>query len=308
MRNLALIIASWLIIVLVTMGQESKTRWLNARGHNQQVELTVFDVTLAPLPDKPDQLEVIVTTAWRNLEPPHVMDDIEWKTTGMGSLSAFGRSRRPTGRAAIQHTAYLVPRIGDHIYLAYGTGGIARLEDDEEISLPHHNDEVEWICRFEVEKSKSDVMQLLFLDFDNGHINIPLTSKAPVRQGKAPAAEAANEYIRARVYGCSRVGNNTEIELGLISTYSGNMVELSISETVRVKLKDGSSADIEVMTPEAWEAESTRILPEWEERGRLRFGRMVQCGKGSLEIAAPGLEPLLLTLPPDKSKPEPQPE
>ncbi|MBN1906510.1 MAG: hypothetical protein JW927_15585 [Deltaproteobacteria bacterium] len=308
MRHLAFIIASWLIIVLITGGQEGKTRWLNAQGNNQQVELTVFDVTLAPLPDKPDQIEVIVSTAWRNLEQPHVMDDIEWKTTGMGSLAGFGRSRRPTGREAVQHTAYLVPRIGDHVYLVYGVGGIARLEDDEEISLPRHNDEVEWICRFEIDKSKTDALQLVFLDFDNGHIHIPLTSKVPSRQGAAPAAEAANEYIRARLYSCCRTGQYTEIELGLISTYSGNMVELSILEVVRVLTEDGSPASIEKIAPKLWEEESMRILPEWEERGSLRFGRMVKCGKGRLEIALPGLEPLLLALPPDKTKPSPQSE
>jgi hypothetical protein len=296
------------MIVLVTGGQEGKTRWLNGQGHNKQVELTVFDVTLAPLPDKPDQIEVAVSTAWRNLEPPHVMDDIEWKTTGMGSLAGFGRSRKPSGREAVQHTAYLVPRIGDHVYLVYGVGGIARLEDDEEISLPRHNDEVEWICRFEIDKSKTDAMQLMFLDFDNGHINIPLTSKAPGKQGSAPTAEAANEYIRARVYSCSRTGNNTEVDLGLLSTSTGNMVEISIPEVIRVIPEDGSSASIEKITPPAWEDDSMRILPEWEERGTLRFGRMVRCGKGSLEIALPGLEPLLLPLPPDKTKPSPQSE
>jgi hypothetical protein len=308
MRNLVCTIAIWLILAYVAAGQDGKSIWLNLQGSNQQVELTVFDITLAPVPDEPDRLEVAVATGWRNIALPHTMSDIEWKTTGMGSLAGFGRSRKPSGREAVQHTAYLVPRIGDHVYLVYGAGGIARLEDDEEISLPHYNDEVEWICRFEIDKSKSDAMQLIFLDFDNGHINVPLTSKAPSRQGDAPAAEAANEYIRARLYSCCRTGQHTDIEIGLISTSSGNMVELSIPEVVRVLTEDGSPVSIEKITPKLWEAESMRILPEWEERGTLRFGRIVKCGKGRLEIALPGLEPMLLALPPDKSKPSPQSE
>lgn len=307
-RNLVCITAAWLFLACAAAGQDGKSIWLNLQGRNQQVELTVFDITLAPVPDEPDRLEVAVATGWRNIALPHTMSDIEWKTTGMGSLAGFGRSRRPTGRESVQHTAYLVPRIGDHLYLDYGVGGIARLDDDEEISLSRQNDEAEWICRFEIEKSLSDAMQLVFLDFDNGHIFIPLTPKEPKRQGDGPVAEASNEYLKARLYSCSRSGNYTEVDLGLISNYAGNMVELSIPETIRVIIEDDSRAEIERMTPKIWEEESTRILPEWEERGRLRFGRMVRCGKGTLEIALPGLEPLLLPLPPDRTKPALQSE
>lgn len=308
---LALPLALSLSLSLPVCAQEAVTRWLDVRAANPQVELSVFDLEMSPVAGEAQRVAVTLATAWRNVAPPQRMSEIEWKTTGVGGLGSFGRARPPTGRAAEQHTAYLVPRVGDHIYLVHGIGGVARLgaasagdedgEDDEdaagrEIRLPRQHDEVELALRFEIERADADTLTLVFFDFDNGHITVPLTERQPPREGAAPLAEAANDYLRARVYGSTMHGGALEVALGLVSTYEGSVVDVELGDAIRLRLADGDELEPVFVAPAAWGDASVRILPEWEQRCRLRFEGASPGMPAELRIALPGAAVLALPL------------
>lgn len=275
---------------------QERSRWLGASGRNSQVELTVFDITMAPLPQRPGREAVTIATAWRNIAPPERMGEIEWKTSGVGGLASFGRPRPPAGREAIRHTAYLVPRVSDHVYLLTAGGGVARLDDEGEIRLPRFDDEVEWAGRFEIDAADSNAMLLLFFDFDGGHIIIPLTEKVPPREGDDPVSEARNDVIRARIYGSKPRGETLEIDLGLLSVSEGNAVEVELSGAMALLLPDGSSMEPRGEDDHPWFGDSARILPEWEQRCRVVFEDAAHVTSGTLEISLPGREALRLPL------------
>jgi len=291
--------------------QEVVTRWLDARAANAQMELSVFDLEVRPVADEAQRITVTLATAWRNVAPPQRLSEIEWKTSGVGGLASFGRARPPTGRAAEQHTAYLVPRVGDHVYLIHGTGGVARLGDtsgggedsedaedlaEREIRLPRQHDEVELGLRFEIGRADADALTLVFFDFDNGHISLPLTDRQPLREGADPLAEAANDYLRARVYGSGMRGDVLELDLGLVSTYEGSVVDVELGDAIRLRLADGDELEPVFVAPPAWGEASVRVLPEWEQRGRLHFEGARPGESAVLHIALPGAAVLALPL------------
>lgn len=277
-------------------------RWLGKSGRNTQVELTVFDLTTAPL-EQPGGVSVTVATAWRNIAPPQRMDDIEWKTSGVGGLATFGRAKLPTGRAAVQHTGYLVPKLSDHVYLITGQGGVARLDDESEIHLPQQGDEVEWLARFTIDKADTGALLLVFFDFANGHITLPLTERVPPREGSAPVSEARNDLLRARVYGNRVQGETLEVDLGLLSTSAGNAVEIELSGAISLLRPDGSVVEPATEATPHWLAGPARILPDWEQRGRLLFANVARGEPGVLEIGLPGLAPLQLAVTPGMNAP-----
>lgn len=285
-------------------------RWLGVQGRNAQVELTVFDIAFHALPAALGRQRVELATAWRNIAPPERMGDIEWKTSGVGGLASFGRARPPRGREAVRHTAYLVPRVGDHVYLAYGTGRVARVteasadegEGDEdsgperEIRLPRQDDEVEWRACFEVDREGSGAMALVFLDYEHGHITVPLTATAPLREGVGALAEAANDYLRVRAYALQALRDGLEVELGLLSTYEGSVVDAVLDDAFRLRSADGSVLTPVALWPAEWAGETVRILPEWEQRARLSFDDVDDPGPWVLEVRLPGAEVLELPL------------
>jgi hypothetical protein len=298
------LLATTFILVLslaLPVAAQNHIRWLGKSANNTQVELTVFDIIVVPIPEQPGRIGVTVATAWRNMATPHHMDEIEWKTSGVGSLSTFGRPRPPTGRAAIRHTSYLVPKLSDHLYIITGNGGMARLDDEEEgeIRLPRQNDEVEWIGRFEVDDKESESMLLVFFDFNNGHITIPLTERVPPREGVNPLSEARDEHIRARVYGTTINDETLAIDFGLLSTSEGNAVELDLNGAIGLLCGDGSVVEPSKDSPPHWFDGIARILPDWEQRGQLHFDGAAQCRPVALEIALPGQTPLQLPLSPE---------
>lgn len=279
------------------------SRWLGASGRNRQVELTVFDVTVAPLSQRPGRETVTVATAWRNIAPSERMDEIEWKTSGVGGLATFGRPRPPVGREAVRHTAYLVPRVSDHVYLLTGGGSVTRLDDESEIRIPRYDDEVEWTGRFEIDAADSQMMLLLFFDFDGGHITIPLTERVPPREGDAPVSEARNDVIRARLYDSKPRGEALEVDLGLLSVSEGNAVEVELSGAMALLLPDGSVMEPGGKDNEPLLGETTRILPEWEQRIRIAFEGAAHAKAGILEISLPGRDALRLPLDPSAVQP-----
>jgi hypothetical protein len=295
-------------------GAES-VRWLGVQGRNAQVELTVFDLASHALRATPERQRVELATAWRNIAPPERMGEIEWKTSGVGGLASFGRARPPRGREAVRHTAYLVPRVGDHVYLAYGSGRIARVAEafaaddgaeeegaeeesgpEREIRLPRQNDEVEWLARFEIDRDAAGAMALVFLDFDHGHINVPLTATAPLREGVGAQAEAANDYVRVRAYAVQARGDELEVELGLLSNDEGSVVDVALDDAFRLRSADGGVHTPAALWPDEWVGETVRILPEWEQRARLRFEDVGDPGPSVLEVHLPGVEVLELPL------------
>ncbi|MBV5316683.1 MAG: hypothetical protein JZU50_02635 [Desulfobulbaceae bacterium] len=292
-RFVPLIIIFALFLTFPAIAQEN-TRWLGKSGCNAQVELTVFDITMAPLAEQTGRVSITVATAWRNIAPPQRMGEIEWKTSGVGGLATFGRARPPTGRAAVQHTSYLVPKLSDHVYLVNGNGGIARLDDNREIRLPRQHDEVEWLARFEIDKTETDALLLVFFDFDHGHITIPLTERVPPREGNAPVSEDRNAYLRARVYGSRTQGDDLEIDLGLLSTSEGNAVEIELSGAIGLLRPDGAVVEPAENSAVHWLTGTARILPDWEQRGRLLFTGGASGDPGVLEIVLPGVVPLHL--------------
>jgi hypothetical protein len=282
---------------------QERSRWLGASGRNSQVELTVFDVTVAPLPERPGREAVTVATAWRNIAPPERMGEIEWKTSGVGGLASFGRPRPPVGREAVRHTAYLVPRVSDHVYLLTAGGEVARLDDAGELRLPRYDDEAEWAGRFEIDAADSEAMLLLFFDFDGGHIIIPLTERIPPREGDAPVSEARNDVIRARLYGSKPRGEALEVDLGLLSVSEGNAVEVELNGAMALLLPDGSVMEPVGEDNQPWFGETARILPEWEQRSRIAFEGAAHVTTGTLEISLPGREALRLPLDPSAAEP-----
>lgn len=297
---------------------EEVVRWLGVQAGNAQVELTVFDVAFRALPAAPGRQQVEVATAWRNIAPPETMGEIEWKTSGVGGLASFGRARPPRGREAVRHTAYLVPRVGDHVYLVYGTGRVARVAEgpgeaeeavedqdeaadedsgpEREIRLPRQDDEVEWRARFETDRDGADVMALVFLDYEHGHITLPLTATAPLREGVRAQAEAANDYLRVRAYAVQTQRDGLEVEIGLLSTYEGSVVDVALDDAFRLRSADGSAQAPAALWPGEWVGETVRILPEWEQRARLRFEDVGDPGPWMLEVRLPGVEVLELPL------------
>lgn len=295
-------------------GAES-VRWLGVQGRNAQVELTVFDLASHAVRATPERQRVELATAWRNIAPPERMGEIEWKTSGVGGLASFGRARPPRGREAVRHTAYLVPRVGDHVYLAYGSGRIARVAEafaaddgveeggteeetgpEREIRLPRQDDEVEWRARFEIDRDAAGAMALVFLDFDHGHITVPLTATAPLREGVGAQAEAANDYVRVRAYAVQARRDGLEVELGLLSTYEGSVVDTALDDAFRLRSADGSVHTPAALWPADWAGETARILPEWEQRARLSFDDVGDPGPWVLEVRLPGAEVLELPL------------
>lgn len=288
-----------------------EVRWLGAQARNAQVELTVFDVASRALPAAPGRLQVEVATVWRNIAPPERMGEIEWKTSGVGGLASFGRARPPRGREAVRHTAYLVPRVGDHVYLVYGTGRLAHVAEgpgeageamdedsgpEREIRLPRQDDEVEWRARFETDRDGADAMALVFLDYEHGHITVPLTATAPLREGVGAQAEAANDYLRVRVYALRALRDGLEVEFGLSSNYEGSVVDVALDDAFRLRSADGGVHTPAALWPDEWVGETVRILPEWEQRARLRFEDVGDPGPSVLEVHLPGVEVLELPL------------
>lgn len=298
-----------ILLLAVPAAAGDSIHWLGKSASNSQVELSVFDITITPLPQPPNRVGVTVATAWRNLAAPQHMGEIEWKTSGVGSLSTFGRPRPPTGRAAIQHTAYLVPNPGDHLYLIIGNGGMTRLEEraEGEIRLPRQNDEVERTLHFEADEKQCDSLLLVFFDFDHGHITIPLTERIPPREGTNPLSEARNEVIRARVYGSGIKDEGPAIDLGLTSTSEGSAVELDLNGAITLVCADGSQVEPSKGSAPHWFDTIARILPDWEQRGLLLFDKPLQCRPLSLEITLPGQPRLQLPLSLEAAQVKPAP-
>ena len=84
----------------------------------------------------------------------------------MGNLAAFGRAKRPRGREALQHVAYLVPRVSDHRHLVAGMGHVARADTEDEVRLPRQGDETELIVGIEVDAL---VVELGLVSTSPGH-------------------------------------------------------------------------------------------------------------------------------------------
>jgi hypothetical protein len=275
---------------------QERSRWLGASGRNSQVELMVFDVSTSPLPKHPGREAVTIATAWRNIVPPEGMGEIEWKTSGVGGLASFGRPRPPKGREALSHTAYLVPSVADHVYLISGNGAVARTEDETEIRLARQGDEAEWIARFELERTQTDSMLLMFYDFDGGHISIPLTDQVPPHEGSSPLSEANNEHIRARIYAREVRDDGMEIEIGLLGTSEGNVVDVDLGDAFRLVLSDGTDVLPLAEAASEWFDGPARILPLWEQRARLLFVGTGLDKALSLDISLPGQTALHLAL------------
>ncbi len=311
------VLALCLLPAAVAAGAEAEgqgVRWLGAQARNTQVELTVFDIATHALPAAPGRQRVELATAWRNIAPPERMGEIEWKTSGVGGLASFGRARPPRGREAVRHTAYLVPRVGDHVYLAYGSGRIARVAEaaadegdgkregdvdggpEREIRLPRQDDEVEWRARFETDRDGVDAMALVFLDYEHGHITVPLTAAAPLREGVGAQAEAANDYLRVRVYALRALRDGLEVEFGLSSNDEGSVVDVALDDAFRLRSADGGVHTPAALWPDEWMGETVRILPEWEQRARLRFEDVGDPGPSVLEVHLPGVDVLELPL------------
>jgi len=290
-----------------------KTYWVEKSEKNQGIELTVFDYQLKECIGEEeadsDEVFIIISTLWQNIIPPQKKEISKSKDKGVGSLG-FGT---PKPQEQIQEvelfTPYLVENLQDNMYLIINNKHIAQIDKITnelpnplplvDLTLPEYEDELEGAIVFRSYKEEINSLLLVFFDFEQGHIRIPLVELSETKEEIPALITQENEYLKVSFYGIKPQGDISLIDLGVESVSKGNVVDLDFGQNVFL-IEDG------LYQYEALETEEmpfslygfTRFIPYWERRGYLAFKIPPIQKNLSLLLNIPQTEPLSFNLNP----------
>jgi len=300
-----------------------KTYWVEESEKNQGIELTVFDYQLEECIGEEetdsDEVFIIISTLWQNIIPPVKKEISKNKDKGVGGLG-FGTPKPQEQTQEVElFTPYLVPNLRDNMYLIINNKHIIQIDKItnelpnplplKALTLAEYEDELEGAIAFRSYKEEINSLLLVFFDFTQGHIQIPLMELSETKEEIPALITQENEYLKISFYGIKPQGDISLIDLGVESVSKGNVVDLDFGKNVFL-IEDG------LYQYEAQETEEipfslygfTRFLPHWERRGYLAF-RIPPIQKNlSLLVNIPRAKPLSFNLNPNiPISPLPQP-
>ncbi len=291
-----------------------KTYWVEKSEKNRGIELTVFDYQLKEYIGEEeadsDEVFIIISTLWQNIIPPVKKEISKSKDKGVGGLG-FGtpKPQKQTQEAEL-FTPYLVPNLRDNVYLIINNKHIIQIDEvTNELSAPlplknltlsEHEDELEGAIVFRSYKEEINSLLLVFFDFNQGHIQIPLVELVEAKEEIPAPITQENEYLKISFYGIKPQGDISLIDLGVESVSKGNVVDLDFGRNVFL-IEDG------LYQYEALETEEipfslyglTRFIPYWERRGYLAFKNPPIQKNLSLLLNIPRAKPLSFDLNPN---------
>jgi len=300
-----------------------KTYWVEKSEKNQGIELTVFDYQLKECigeeETNSDEVFIIISTLWQNIIPPQKKEISQSKDKGAGSLG-FGISKSQEQTQEVElFTPYLVENLQDNMYLIINNKHIAQIDEVtnelpnplplKALTLPEYEDELEGAIVFRSYKEEINSLLLVFFDFEQGHIQIPLVELSETKEEIPALITQENEYLKVSFYEIKTQGDIFLIDLGVESVSKGNVVDLDFGRNVFL-IEDG------LYQYEALETEEipfslygfTRFIPYWERRGCLVFKTPSLQKNLSLLLNIPRTKPLSFNLNPEISiSPLPQP-
>ena len=300
-----------------------KTYWVEKSEKNRGIELTVFDYQLKECIGEEeadsDEVFIIISTLWQNIIPLVKKEISKSKDKGAGGLG-FGVSKPQEQTQEIElFTPYLVRNLRDNMYLIINNKHIAQIDEVtnelsnslplKDLTLAEYEDELEGGIVFRSYKEEINSLLLVFFDFEQGHIQIPLMELSETKEEIPALITQENEYLKISFYGIKPQGGISLIDLGVESVSKGNVVELDFGQNVFL-IEDG------FYQYEALETEEmpfslygfTRFIPYWESRGCLAFKIPPIQKNLSLLVNIPRAEPLSFNLNPKiPISPLPQP-
>ena len=301
----------------------SKTYWIEKSEKNRGIELTVFDYQLKECIGEEeadsDEIFIIISTLWQNIIPPVKKEISQSKDKGVGGLG-FGTPKPQEQTQEVElFTPYLVRNLPDNMYLVINNKHIAQIDKItnklsaplplKNLTLPEYEDELEGAIAFRSYKEEINSLLLVFFDFEQGHIQIPLMELSETKEEIPALITQENEYLKISFYGIKPQGDISLIDLGVESVSRGNVVDLDFGRNVFL-IEDG------LYQYEALETEEipfslygfTRFLPHWERRGYLAFKIPPIQKSLSLLVNIPRAKPLSFNLNPNiPISPLPQP-
>jgi len=263
-----------------------KTYWVEESEKNQGIELTVFDYQLEKCIGEEeadsDEVFIIISTLWQNIIPPVKKEISKSKDKGVGGLG-FGVSESQEQTQEIElFTPYLVNNLPDNMYLIINNKHIAQIDKMtnelpnplplKDLNLPEYEDELEGAIVFRSYKEEINSLLLVFFDFEQGHIQIPLMELSEAKEEIPALITQENEYLKISFYEIKPQGDISLVDLGVESVSKGNVVDIDFSQNVFL-IEDG------LYQYEALETEKipfslsgfNRFIPYWERRGNLAF-------------------------------------
>ena len=290
-----------------------KTYWVEKSEKNQGIELTVFDYKLKECIGEEeadsDEVFIIISTLWKNIIPPQKKEISKSKDKGAGSLG-FGISKPQEQTQEVElFTPYLVENLQDNMYLIINNKHIAQIDEVtnelsdpfplKDLTLPEYEDELEGAIVFRSYKEEINSLLLVFFDFEQGHIQIPLMELPETKEEISALITQENEYLKISFYEIKPQGDISLVDLGVESVSKGNVVDLDFGQNVFL-IEDG------LYQYEALETEEmpfslygfTRFIPYWERRGYLAFKIPPIQKNLSLLVNIPQTEPLSFNLNP----------
>jgi hypothetical protein len=290
-----------------------KTYWVEKSEKNRGIELTVFDYQLkegiGEEEADSDEVFIIVSTLWQNIIPPQKKEISQNKDKGAGGLG-FGVSKSQEQTQEMElFTPYLVNNLPDNMYLIINNKHIAQIDEVtnelsnplslRDLTLPEYEDELEGAIVFRSYKEEIDSLLLVFFDFEQGHIQIPLMELSEAKEEIPALITQENEYLKISFYEIKPQGDISLVDLGVESVSKGNVVDLDFSQNVFL-IEDGLY-QYEVLETEKTPfslSEFTRFIPYWERRGYLAFKIPTIQANLSLLVNIPRAKPLSFNLNP----------
>ncbi|TET09841.1 MAG: hypothetical protein E3J83_01460 [Candidatus Atribacteria bacterium] len=300
-----------------------KSYWVEKSEKNRGIGLTVFDYQLKECIGEEeadsDEVFIIISTLWKNIIPPVKKEISQSKDKGAGSLG-FGISKFQEQTQEVElFTPYLVHNLRDNMYLIINNKHIAQIDKItnelpnplplKDLTLPEYEDELEGAIVFRSYKEEINSLLLVFFDFEQGHIQIPLIELPEAKEEIPALITQENKYLKISFYGIKPQGEIFLVDLGVESVSKGNVVDLDFGQNVFL-IEDG------LYQYEALETEEipfslygfTRFIPYWECRGNLAFKKPPIQKNLSLFVNIPRAKPLIFNLNPKiPISPLPQP-
>ena len=291
-----------------------KTYWVEESEKNQGIELTVFDYQLEECIGEEeadsDEVFIIISTLWQNIIPPVKKEISISKDKGVGGLG-FGTPKPQEQTQEVElFTPYLVNNLRDNMYLIINNKHIIQIDKItnelpnplplKALTLPEYEDELEGAIVFRSYKEEINSLLLVFFDFEQGHIRIPLMELPETKEEIPALVTQENEYLKVSFYGIKPQGDISLIDLGVESVSKGNVVDLDFGQNVFL-IEDGLY-QYEVLETEEIPFSLyglTRFIPYWERRGYLAFKIPPIQKNLSLLLNIPRAKPLSFNLNPE---------
>lgn len=291
-----------------------KTYWVEKSEKNRGIELTVFDYQLKESIGEEeadsDEVFIIISTLWQNIIPPVKKEISKSKDKGVGGLG-FGSSKPQEQTQVVElFTPYLVNNLRDNMYLIINNKHITQIDEItnklsspfllKNITLAEYEDELEGEIAFRTYNEEINSLQLVYFDFNQGHIQIPLTEVPETKEEMTALITQENKYLKISFYGIKPQGEIFLVDLGVESVSKGNVVDLDFGQNVF--LIEDALYQYEALVSEKMPFSLygfTRFIPYWERRGFLAFKSLPTQKNLSLLVNIPRAEPLYFNLNPE---------